>query len=54
MSALLSGLICCNQTKGSQTNVDLTSVRWGTGIWELTEQDPPLYIRLRTERRWLF
>lgn len=54
VSTLLSGLIWCNQTKSRQTNVGLTSVRWSSGIWELTEQDPPLCIRLSTERRSLF
>lgn len=32
VSTLLSGLIWCNQTKSRQTNVGLTSVRWGSGI----------------------
>ena len=34
MPTLLSGLICCNQTKGSQTNVDLTSEAQESENWQ--------------------
>lgn len=50
----LLGLFCCNQTKRSQTNVDLTSERRGTRIWEPTEQDPPSTYPSQSRKAWAF